>query len=217
MYAINQSIKQNNSHSPKYQQQYQKQDLAKKVSNTLYLELQRSPDEPLSINVLSKHLKQKMGWNSQQIKELHQSMNLASNSNTVDYSDIVQYLSEHKQITQEMQQHFINHPIATMPRIASLSDLRGNQSHSSYFLQQQHDFRPHQNVIQPQLYVYDQTAGIPLSGTTLNNAGGTLYQNPLYHGSQAFASKPPLSLSGILLNFLKFSEVYTADNQQRNI
>eukprot|EP01083_Nonionella_stella_P046590 124715_1 len=168
-------------------------DLAKRVSRTLYQDLQRSPDEPLSITVLMGHLKQRMGWHDQKIHKLQKQMR--SSSGSIDYQDVVQYLSTHTNEAQELQQHFLAHSISAMPKIASYGDLHGHhQSLSSFFLQPPSDLRYQAGgapmVVPPQLFVYDQTSGIPLSGTTHLGKGGTVYQNPLYHGSLVFAGSP---------------------------
>ncbi len=84
------------------------QQLAKRVANTLYRDLQSNIDEPLSISHLTRHLKQRMNWDDQKVKRLHETMDLSST--TIDYADIVEYLSQNKSITQEMQTHFLNHP-----------------------------------------------------------------------------------------------------------
>ena len=90
-----------------------KQELAKRVAVKLYRDLQRNIDEPLSISHLTRHLKQRMNWDDQKVKKLHESMDLSTTN--VDYQDIVEYLSHNKSVTKEMETYFLNHPpIAAM-------------------------------------------------------------------------------------------------------
>lgn len=78
----------------------------------MYRDLQRNIDEPLSISHLTKHLKQRMNWDDQRVRKLHQQMDLSST--TVEYTDIVEYLSSNKSVTQEMERWFLKHPVAAM-------------------------------------------------------------------------------------------------------
>ena len=175
------------------------------MAKGLYRELQRSADEPLSISHLSKHLKTRLNWTDRQIKELHQKMEMSSGN--VDFERIVQFLSKHKTVAMRLQKHFLNNPVSYgMNKVPSMSDLHGlPMSYSSYHLQRQQELRPRmglptihanpQQMMMPaasQMYhVYDQMGGVALGGTTHVGGGGTVYQNPLYHGSLAFAATSP--------------------------
>ncbi len=46
-------------------------------------------------------------------------------------------------------------------------------------------------LVPPQLLYYDQTSGVAVGGSTHLGAGGTVYENPLYHGTLAFANPNP--------------------------
>ncbi len=162
-------------------------ELAIKVSSLLYQELQRNPDEPLPKSILIKHLKHSLKFDNSRLKSLQEE--IGGNRN-VDYQDIVAYLSSAPEVTQAMNQHFINHPIqAIIPHIPSLSQLRNlPASYSQYHLQQTEHLRP------TDIYVYDQMGGmggIAVRGTTMHGGGGTIYEHPLYHGRLAFANASP--------------------------
>ena len=97
--------------------------------------------------------------------------------------------------------YIINTTPLLQPRIASLSDIRGQQTYSQYFESSRGQRTPFQQqrlsvsgapmLVPPQLLFYDQTSGVAVGGSTHLGAGGTVYENPLYHGTLAFAQPSP--------------------------
>lgn len=171
------------------------------MAKGLYREMQHTTDEPLNINHLTKHLKTRLNWKDSEIKSLRSKMSITSG--TVDFERIVEFLSKHKTVAMKLQKHFLNNPAPFgLPAAPSMSDLHGLPvSYSSYHLQRQQELRPRmglptvpQMMVSPssQMYhVYDQLGSVAVGGSTHAGGGGTVYQNPLYHGSLAFANPSP--------------------------